>query len=140
MAVKSQYLAYVLEQLADLGGVRSRRMFGGVGLYRDDRFFGLIDDQVLYFKVDDSNRADYLARGCEPFRPFKDKPEYSMSYFGVPPTCSRMAKSSRAGRAGRLRFPRLRGDRRGVRRQPRKPVAIGRARAPKSTRQKSTRR
>ena len=85
MAVKSQYLAYVLEQLADLGGVRSRRMFGGVGLYRDDRFFGLIDDQVLYFKVDDSNRADYLARGCEPFRPFKDKPEYSMSYFGVPP-------------------------------------------------------
>ena len=63
MAVKTQYLAYVLEQLADLGGVRSRRMFGGVGLYRDDRFFGLIDDHVLYFKVDDSNRADYLARG-----------------------------------------------------------------------------
>jgi len=84
MAVKDQYLAYVLEQLVGLGRVRSRRMFGAVGLYHDDRFFGLIDDQALYFKVDDSNRPDYLARRCEPFRPFKDKPEYSMSYFGVP--------------------------------------------------------
>ena len=82
--MKDQYLAYVLEQLAGLGRVRSRRMFGGVGLYHDDLFFGLIDDQALYFKVDDSNRPDYLARGCEPFSPFKDRPEYSMSYFGVP--------------------------------------------------------
>ena len=84
MAVKDQYLRYVLEQLAQLGAVRSRRMFGAVGLYRDDRFFGLIDDQMLYLKVDDSNRPDYLARGCEPLRPFKDRPDQSMSYFGVP--------------------------------------------------------
>jgi DNA transformation protein len=84
MAVRDQYLEYVLEQLAGLGQVRSRRMFGGVGLYQGERFFGLIDDQALYFKVDDSNRPDYLARGAQPFRPFKDKPEYSMSYYGVP--------------------------------------------------------
>jgi DNA transformation protein len=82
--VKNHYLAYVLEQLAGVSALRSRRMFGGVGLYSGDLFFGLIDDDVLYLKVDDSNRPDYLARGCEPFRPFKDKPEYSMSYFGVP--------------------------------------------------------
>ena len=61
-------------------------MFGSVGLCHAICFFGLIDDQALYFKVDDidSNRPDYLACGCEPFRPFKDRPECSMSYFGVP--------------------------------------------------------
>ncbi len=135
MAVKSQYLAYVLEQLADLGGVRSRRMFGGVGLYRDDRFFGLIDDQVLYFKVDDSNRADYLARGCEPFRPFKDKPEYSMSYFGVPPDVledgEELARWAR--RSVAISSPPRRPAGESVT-QPRKPVGIARARVQKSTR------
>jgi DNA transformation protein len=135
MAVKSQYLAYVLEQLADLGGVRSRRMFGGVGLYRDDRFFGLIDDQVLYFKVDDSTRADYLARGCEPFRPFKDKPEYSMSYFGVPPDVledgEELARWAR--RSVAIASPPRRPAADAVRR-PREPVANARARAQKSTR------
>src|SRR5262245_57284793 len=84
MPVKTQYLAWVLEQLAGVSALRSRRMFGGVGLYSGERFFGLIDDDVLYLKVDDSNRAEFLARGCHPFQPFKDKPEYSMSYYDVP--------------------------------------------------------
>jgi DNA transformation protein and related proteins len=84
MPVKGQYVAWVLEQLAGVSEVRSRRMFGGVGLYSADRFFGLIDDDVLYLKVDDVNRPDFTARGCRPFRPFKDKPEYSMSYYEVP--------------------------------------------------------
>ncbi len=84
MAVSSSFLAYVVEQLAGLGRVRSKRMFGGVGLYCDDLFFGLLDDDVLYLKVDDSNRDDFTARGMKPFQPFRDKPEYSMSYYQVP--------------------------------------------------------
>jgi len=84
MAVTDTFHAYVLEQLDALGGLRARRMFGGVGLYHEDHFFGLIDDDALYFKVDDTNRGQYLARGGVPFRPFKDKPEYSMSYYAVP--------------------------------------------------------
>ena len=47
-------------------------------------FFGLIDDDVLYLKVDDSNRSDYTLRGMDAFRPFKDKPLYSMTYYQVP--------------------------------------------------------
>ena len=84
MAVSADYLAYVLDQLASLGRVRSRRMFGGVGLYADDVFFALIDSDTLYFKVDDANRPDYTQRGCAPFRPFPDDPTYSMSYFQIP--------------------------------------------------------
>ncbi len=84
MAVSDSYLAYVLEQLAGLGRVRSRRMFGGVGLYCDDLFFALVDDDTLYLKVDDSNRDDYLALGLRPFQPIRDKPEFSMSYYQAP--------------------------------------------------------
>ena len=84
MAVSKDFLTYVLEQLQLLGTVTSRRMFGGVGLYADGSFFALLDDDTLYFKVDDSNRADYQQRGSKPFVPFPDKSEVSMSYFNVP--------------------------------------------------------
>ncbi|HZF26889.1 MAG TPA: TfoX/Sxy family protein [Steroidobacteraceae bacterium] len=84
MSVSADFHNFVLEQLAQLRGVTSRRMFGGIGLYWDGLFFGLIDDDVLYLKVDDSNRGDYTARGMEAFHPFKDKPLYSMTYYQVP--------------------------------------------------------
>jgi DNA transformation protein and related proteins len=84
MAVTNDYLQYVLEQLAGLGHVVTRRMFGAVGLYHDGRFFGLISADTVYFKVNDSNRCDYEARGADQFRPFPDKPHLSMTYYSVP--------------------------------------------------------
>ena len=84
MTVSADFLAYVLDQLGQLGGVSSRRMFGGVGLYCDEFFFGLIAEDTLYLRVDDANRGDYTARGAAPFRPYADRPELSMSYFEAP--------------------------------------------------------
>jgi DNA transformation protein and related proteins len=84
MAVTDDYLKYVLEQLAGLGRVSPRRMFGAVGLYHEERFFGLISRDTLYLKVNDSNRGDYESRGMQRFRPFPDKPYWSMTYYEVP--------------------------------------------------------
>jgi DNA transformation protein len=84
MAVTDDYLQYVLEQLAGLGRLTTRRMFGGVGLYHEERFFGFIARDTLYFKVNDFNRRDYEARGMSRFRPFADKPHLSMTYYEVP--------------------------------------------------------
>jgi DNA transformation protein len=84
MPVSNDYLQYVLEQLAGLGQVAARRMFGGVGLYHGERMFGLISADTLYFKANDSNRADYVERGAERFRPFADKPLLSMTYYALP--------------------------------------------------------
>jgi DNA transformation protein len=84
MSVSADFLEYVIEQLTPIARISSRRMFGGVGLYADELFFALIDDDTVYFKVDDSNRDDYVARGCKAFRPFADDPAYSMSYFELP--------------------------------------------------------
>jgi DNA transformation protein and related proteins len=84
MTVSADYLQYVLDQLAALGSVSSRRMFGGAGLYCDEFFFGLISDDTLYLRVDDSNRSDFTSRGAAPFRPYADRPELSLSYFEAP--------------------------------------------------------
>lgn len=83
MPVSEQYLEYVVDQLACVGPIAAKRMFGGVGLYSDGLFFGLISGDVLYFKVDDENRAAYQAAGARPFQPYGDE-SYSMSYFEVP--------------------------------------------------------
>ena len=84
MAIRPQYLAYVLEQLEGVAGLRSRRMFSGVGLYSGDLFFGLIHDDTLFFKTDGSTSADYIARGMPRFMPFPTRPEAVLAYHQVP--------------------------------------------------------
>lgn len=83
MPVSDEYLSYVIDQLECIGPVQYKRMFGGAGLSFDGLFFALVADDVLYFKVDDSNRPDYEAAGMGPFRPFPDKPNV-MQYYEVP--------------------------------------------------------
>lgn len=83
MPVSEGYKVYVLEQLQMAGRVTAKPMFGGIGLYREGMFFALIADDALYFKVDDSNRAEFEQAGSKPFRPFGDD-SYSMHYYEVP--------------------------------------------------------
>lgn len=84
MPVQPQYLAYVLEQLAGLSAVRPNRMFGGIGLYSDGLFFGLIDDDTLYFKTSDANVEAYRSRNMPKFMPFPDRTGAVMGYHQVP--------------------------------------------------------
>jgi len=83
MAVSDSFRTFALEQLARIFPVSGRSMFGGVGIYAGGVFFALIDDDVLYFKVDDSNRPDFEALGMEPFRPFGEEGSV-MQYYVVP--------------------------------------------------------
>jgi DNA transformation protein len=83
MSVSEEYLEYVMDQLSFLGDVHYKKMFGGAGIYFEEIVFALVADDVLYFKVDDVNRADYEKAGMEAFRPFEDK-DYVMSYYEVP--------------------------------------------------------
>jgi len=83
MAVSDSYKVYVLEQLQVVGPVVAKAMFGGVGLYREGMFFGLIDDDTVYLKVDDSNRAEFQRAGSRPFQPYGDD-SYPMKYYELP--------------------------------------------------------
>jgi DNA transformation protein and related proteins len=84
MAVSPSFRTYVLDQLGRVApAIRARGMFGGVGIYSGELFFALIDDDTLYLKVDDGNRADFEAIGMGPFRPFGEDGEV-MRYYEVP--------------------------------------------------------
>ncbi len=84
MAVTPQFRDFVLEQLTGVSGLRPKRMFGSIGLYSDDAFFGLIDDDTLYFKTDESNIAPYRVRNMPRFMPFPQRPEAALGYHQVP--------------------------------------------------------
>jgi len=64
---RDSFRDYVSEQLGD--GVEIRPMFGGYGLYRDDRFFGIVFKGRLYFRTGPQSRKTYLERGMKPFKP-----------------------------------------------------------------------
>jgi DNA transformation protein len=83
MPVRKQYLEFILEQLSALPALRPNRMFGGVGLYSDGVFFGLIDDDTLFFKTAESNIAPYRERGMPRFMPFPDRPDAVLGYHQV---------------------------------------------------------
>ena len=83
LRVAPEFRDFVLDQLAGVPRLRPKAMFGGVGLYSGEQFFGIVAADELFFKVDDTNRAAFETAGSEPFRPVLDRP-VSMSYWRVP--------------------------------------------------------
>jgi len=85
MSISSEYLDYLRELFAPLGTIRSKRMFGGAGIYCDDIFFALVVSDVLYLKVDDGNRAEFEREGLEPFSyEAQGRERVTMSYYRAP--------------------------------------------------------
>lgn len=81
-ARKDEFLVFVLDQMHRLDGVRPRRMFGAYGLYLGDTFFAIVNDGAVYFRTNDSGRADYVGTGQKPFEP---KPGQKFkNYYEVP--------------------------------------------------------
>ena len=83
MAVSVSFRTYLLEQLGQVRPITTRPMFGGLTFFAEGRAFALADDGVIYFKVDDSNRPDFVAAGMGPFLPFGD-PDKPMQYYQLP--------------------------------------------------------
>jgi DNA transformation protein len=83
MTVTKGYREYVQEHLAPLVPLRVKNMFGEAGVYAEDLLFGMIVNDALYFRVDDTNRADYEALGIPPFVAHWN-PGKPMPYYEVP--------------------------------------------------------
>ncbi len=72
----------MLEQLAPVGQLKPKRMFGGVGLYGSGLFFAILDDDTLYLKGDAALKPMFEAAGSHAFDPFGEgKP---MAYWSAP--------------------------------------------------------
>lgn len=65
--MEDEFTLLVLERLAPLGPISARRMFGARGLFLGGTMFALIVRDELYFRVGDTNRAEYEAAGAAPF-------------------------------------------------------------------------
>src|SRR5258708_6178024 len=83
LKVSASFKSFALDQLGELGDVTPRSMFGGVGLYHRGVFFGIIARDTVYFKVGETNRADYERARTKAFRPYPNR-SGSMSYYAVP--------------------------------------------------------
>lgn len=88
MAKRNEFVVYLLEQLAPLGEVSAKSMFGGWGIYHEGRMFALVADDTLYFKVDDTNRADFEREGLQPFRYDRTDKEVAVMSYYEPPTAA----------------------------------------------------
>ncbi|WNG40776.1 TfoX/Sxy family protein [Archangium minus] len=90
MARMDSYVEYTLELLEPLGFVQARSMFGGWGLYHGGRMFGLIIQERLYLKTDDTTRAAFESAGGEPFvyDPGTGRKPVTMSYWTPPSDAS----------------------------------------------------
>jgi DNA transformation protein and related proteins len=67
MVASDSFAEFLREQLAPLGRVTMRRMFGKTGVFCDGLMFGMVADDTLYFRVDDHNRAAF--KEAEAFPP-----------------------------------------------------------------------
>ena len=67
MPQSAAILAFAVELFSGMGHVEARRMFGGAGVYTRGVMFGLIDDEVIYLKVDETLKADLVALGARPW-------------------------------------------------------------------------
>ncbi|HYO56094.1 TfoX/Sxy family protein [Archangium sp.] len=95
MARMDSYVEYTLELLEPLGPVQARAMFGGWGLYHGGRMFGLIVEDRLYLKTDDTTRSAFESAGGEPFvyDAGKGRKPVTMSYWTPPPDASDDARA-----------------------------------------------
>ena len=84
MRVKSSLASYVAEQLAPLGRISSRAIFGGVGVFIDDRLLAIVMGEKLYLHTDKSNLDDYVARGMPQFKPYPNAFDLTTDHHEVP--------------------------------------------------------
>src|SRR4030081_705446 len=83
MVASDSFAEFLREQLAPLGRVTMRRMFGKTGLFCDGLMFGMVTDNVLYLRVDDHNRAAFKEAECFPPLSYEKKGCTIDSPFGV---------------------------------------------------------
>ena len=83
MVASDSFAEFLREQLAPLGRVTMRRMFGKTGVFCDGLMFGMVTDDTLYFRVDDHNRAAFKEAECFPPLSYEKKGCTIDSPFGV---------------------------------------------------------
>ena len=81
MAVSNSFKDFIAELLAPLGTVAIKRMFGGAGVTAGGVTFAILDDDVMYLKVDDTSRARFTAEAMGPSTYTSKTGEHALSSY-----------------------------------------------------------
>lgn len=67
MPISKEALDDAVATMQAVRPVTWRKMFGGAGFYVDGVFFAILDDDRLFFKVDEQSLGPYEERGMQPW-------------------------------------------------------------------------
>jgi DNA transformation protein len=85
MVASDSFAEFLREQLAPLGRLTMRRMFGKTGVFCDGVMFGMVTDNTLYLRVDDDNRAVFEeAQSFPPLNYEKKGSTIDLSFWRAP--------------------------------------------------------
>ena len=85
MRRRPEFIDHLEGQLAPLGSLLAKSMFGGWGVYLDGLFCAIVIDDELYIKADASNVALFTRAGSTPFQyGRRDGGTSSINYYRVP--------------------------------------------------------
>jgi DNA transformation protein len=83
MKVKPSFVSYIeSDLLCDIPNISSRNMFGGWALFSHSLCFAVIDEDTLYFKVNEITKKKYEGKNCWAFEYSPGK--FLKSYYKVP--------------------------------------------------------
>ena len=77
-------MEYLNEVFEHFGIIKSRKMFGGHGIYHNGLMFGLVADDVLYLKADKDNAHYFTELGLSKFEFHTHDKIIRMSYYAAP--------------------------------------------------------
>jgi DNA transformation protein len=66
LVASDSFAEFLREQLAPLGRITTRRMFGKTGLFCDGFMLGMVTENTLYFRVDEHNRQAFKEAEASP--------------------------------------------------------------------------
>lgn len=86
MAVTTEQIAFVTDLFADVGGISTRKMMGGLTVYSDGQVFAILSSSgQIYIKAKDRLAAEMADAGSEIFSMVrKDGSSGSMGYWTLP--------------------------------------------------------
>ena len=85
MVASDGFAEFLREQLAPLGHITLRRMFGKSGVFCDGVMLGMVTENTLYFRVDDENQATFKeAESAPPLNYKKRGTTIDLSFWRVP--------------------------------------------------------
>ena len=85
MVASDGFAEFLRDQLAPVGRITTRRMFGKTGVFCDGFMLGMVTDNTLYFRVDEGNRATFKEAEAFPPLNYRKKGEtIDLSFWRAP--------------------------------------------------------